>query len=330
MFVLGLQGSPRTEGNTSILLSTFLAEAERLGARTLCMDVALKDISPCQECGVCEKEGFCPIDDDMQSIYPLLRQADIIVMATPIFFYGPTAQMKALIDRSQALWARRYVHGLIDPGGKWRRGFLLSLGATKGKNLFECVSLTAKYFFDAVGASLEGALTYRKIERLGEIANHPTALSDAKKEAGALVASRINRKKILFVCTENACRSHMASAFAQYHAGDRVEAKSAGSAPAQEVNPLMDGVMRDKGMDMAFRKPKSIEESTRYWQPEMIIYMGCKDACPIFPGVPEQDWNLPDPSGKSIDFMRQVRDDIEKRVEVLITETAPDVSPTRV
>ena len=330
MFVLGLQGSPRTEGNTSILLSTFLTEAERLGARTLCLDVAVKDISPCQECGVCEKEGFCPIDDDMQLIYPLLRQADVIVMATPIFFYGPTAQMKTLIDRSQALWARRYVHGLIDPGGKWRRGFLLSVGATKGKNLFECVSLTAKYFFDAVGASLHGALTYRKIEGLGEIAKHPAALSDAKKGAGALVASRINSKKILFLCTENACRSQMASAFAQYRAGDRVEAKSAGSAPAKEVNPLMEEVMRENGIDMAFRKPKSIEESTRYCQPEMIIYMGCKDACPIFPGVPEQDWNLPDPSGKSIDFMRQARDDIEKKIEILIAEIAPDVLGARV
>ena len=100
MFVLGLQGSPRIKGNTSILLSSFLAEAERLGAHTQNLDVARMNISPCQECGTCEKKGFCPIDDDMQQVYPLLRQADIIVMATPIFFYGPTAQMKALIDRA--------------------------------------------------------------------------------------------------------------------------------------------------------------------------------------------------------------------------------------
>jgi len=105
----------------------------------------------------------------MQQIYPLLRQADIIVMAIPIFFYGPTAQMKCLIDRSQALWARRYVHRLIDPGRKWRRGFLLALGATKGRNLFEGINLTAKYFFDAVGASSDGRLTYKQIEGLGKI-----------------------------------------------------------------------------------------------------------------------------------------------------------------
>jgi protein-tyrosine-phosphatase/putative NADPH-quinone reductase len=312
VFVLGLQGSPRTKGNTTILLSTFLTEAERLGARTQHLDVARKNISPCQECGTCDKDGFCPIDDDMQQIYPLLRQADVIVMATPIFFYGPTAQMKALIDRSQALWARRYVHKLVDPGRKWRRGFLLSLGATKGKNLFEGVSLTAKYFFDAVGASFDGSLTYRRIEKAGEITTHPTALSDAKERAKSLVTPFLNRKKILFVCTENACRSQMASAFAQYHAGDKFEVMSAGSAPAEKIDPLMEEVMREKGIDMAFRKPKSIQEASRLVKPDLIISMGCEEACPHFPRVPNEDWNLPDPSGKSIGFMRKIRDEIEE------------------
>jgi multimeric flavodoxin WrbA/protein-tyrosine-phosphatase len=290
MFVLGLQGSPRTKGNTSILLSSFLTEAERLGARTEYLDVAKKNISPCQECGTCEKKGFCPIDDDMQQIYPLLRQADIIVMATPIFFYGPTAQMKAVIDRSQALWARKYVHRLTDPGRKWRRGFLLALGATKGKNLFEGVNLTAKYFFDAVGASYDGSLTYKQIEASGDIEKHPTALSDAKEKAREFVMPFLDRKKILFVCTENACRSQMASAFAQYHAGDKIEAESAGSAPAQEINPIMEKVMMEKGIDMAYRRPKSIEETARLWKPDLIISMGCEDACPYFPGVPNEEY----------------------------------------
>ncbi|NVM57027.1 MAG: NAD(P)H-dependent oxidoreductase, partial [Desulfobacterales bacterium] len=291
MLVLGLQGSPRREGNTRILLSTFLAEAERLGARTHHLDVASKNISPCQECGTCEKEGFCPIDDDTQQVYPLLRQADIIVMATPIFFYGPTAQMKALIDRCQALWARRYVHKLIDPGRKWRRGFLLSLGATKGKNLFEGVSLTAKYFFDAVGASFDDSLTYRQIEAPGDIEKHPTALKEAKERARTLVMPFLARKKILFVCTENACRSQMSSAFARYHAGDKIEVESAGSAPAQQVNPLMAEVMKEKGIDTAFLKPKSIEQAARYGKPDLIISMGCEEACSYFPGVQNQGWN---------------------------------------
>jgi multimeric flavodoxin WrbA/protein-tyrosine-phosphatase len=320
MFVLGLQGSPRTKGNTSILLSSFLTEAERLGARTEYLDVAKKNISPCQECGTCEKKGFCPIDDDMQQIYPLLRQADIIVMATPIFFYGPTAQMKAVIDRSQALWARKYVHRLTDPGRKWRRGFLLALGATKGKNLFEGVNLTAKYFFDAVGASYDGSLTYKQIEASGDIEKHPTALSDAKEKAREFVMPFLDRKKILFVCTENACRSQMASAFAQYHAGDKIEAESAGSAPAQEINPIMEKVMMEKGIDMAYRRPKSIEETARLWKPDLIISMGCEDACPYFPGVPNEEWDLEDPAEKPISFMRETRDEIEKKVSSLLAD----------
>jgi len=314
MFVLGLQGSPRVKGNTNILLTTFLSEAERLGARTEDLDVAKKNITPCQECGVCEDKGFCPIDDDMQEIYPLIRRADLIVMATPIFFYGPTAQMKALIDRSQALWARKYIHRLTDPGRKWRQGFLLALGATKGKNLFEGVSLTAKYFFDAVGASFDGSLTYNQIEGSGDITKHPTALADAKEKARTLVTPILNRKKVLFVCTENACRSQMASAFAQYHAGDRIEAISAGSAPAQEINPIMEEAMREKGIDMAFRKPKSIDDAASPGKPDLIISMGCEDVCPLFPGVPNEEWYLEDPAEKPIDFMRQIRDGIESRV----------------
>ena len=280
--------------------------------------MAKRNISPCLECGVCEQKGFCPIDDDMQKVYPLLRQADIIVMATPIFFYGVTAQLKALIDRSQALWSRRYVLGLTDPGRKWRKGFSLSVGATKGKNLFEGVNLTAKYFFDAVGASFDGSLAFKQIEGPGDIAKHPTALEDAKERARTLVAPFLDRKKILFVCNENACRSQMASAFAQRHAGDRIEAISAGSAPAKEINPLMIEVMGEKDIDMAFRKPKTIEAVVSHGKPDLIISMGCGEEWPLFPDVPNEEWDLEDPAGKPISLMREIRDDIERRVLELI------------
>jgi arsenate reductase len=319
MFVLGLQGSPRRNGNTSILLSTFLTECEGLGAHTHYLDVPRKKISPCVECGSCEREGFCAIKDDMQQVYPLLRKADVVVMATPVFFYGPTAQMKALIDRSQALWARRYVYKLTDPGQKWRRGALIAVGATKGKNLFEGLSLTAKYFFDAVGASLDAVLTFKQVEGAKDIEGHPTALAETKEKARGLVTPLMNRKKILFVCTENACRSQMASAFTRYHAGDRFDVESAGSAPAPEINPVMEAAMREKGIDMAYRKPQSFEETADLFKPDRIISMGCEEACPFFPGVPQETWDLPDPSGKPIAFMRQVRDDIEEKVRRLIS-----------
>lgn len=318
MFILGLQGSPRNNANTAILLQWFLDEAERLGARTNNLAVAHKTIIPCQECGICETEGFCPIDDDMQQIYHLQRQADVIVMATPIFFYGPTAQMKALIDRSQALWARKYTTKLTDPGRKWRRGFLLSLGATKGKNLFEGISLTAKYFFDAVGASFEGSLTYREIEGPGDIAKHPKALMDAKEKARMIIEPLINRKKILFVCRENACRSQMAAAFAEYYAGNRIEADTAGTQPTSEINILMTEVMEEKGLDMAYRKPKSIGYVLDHMEPDLTISMGCGEECPHIPGTQTEEWDLADPADKSIEFMRQVRDEIEERVKKMI------------
>ena len=320
MFVLGLQGSPRLKGNTSILLSAFMDEAERLGAHVHRLHASRVKVAPCIECGNCEEKGFCAVDDEMQRIFPMLRQADIIVMATPVFFYGPTAQLKSLIDRSQTLWARKYVHKLVDPGRKWRRGLLFSVGATKGQNLFDGVELTAKYFFDAVGASFDGSLLYRKIEKAGEISDHSTALEDARTMAKESVTPFLNRKKFLFVCTENACRSQMASAFAQYHAGDRIEVESGGSAPAEEVNPVMEQVMAEKGIDVAYREPKLIEDAVRYGTPELVISMGCEVACPTFPGATHQEWDLQDPSGKSIEVMRRIRDDIEGKVRRLIEE----------
>jgi arsenate reductase (thioredoxin) len=322
MYVLGLQGSPRIKGNSALLLSAFLEEAANLGARTELVNVAKKKITPCQECGTCEKKGFCPIDDDMQEMYPLLRQADVVVVSTPIFFYGPTAQMKAVIDRSQALWSRKYALGLEDPGRKWRQGFLLAVGATRGKNLFEGTILTAKYFFDAVGAQFGGSLGYRQIEHAGDIKAHPTAFADAAEKARDLVTPLMSRKKILFVCTENACRSQMAAAFAQMHAGDRIESFSGGSAPAAEINPLMVTAMAEKGVDMAYRRPVSIDDAVSGRKPDLVVSMGCLDACPLFPGLPVERWDLDDPADQPIAVMRETRDAVEKRVLDLLKTRA--------
>jgi len=255
----------------------------------------------------------------MQQVYPLLRRADLVVMATPIFFYGPTAQMKALIDRSQALWARRYVHKLSDPGRKWRRGLLLSLGATKGKNLFDGTTLTAKYFFDAVGATFEGGLTCRRIEGAGDIERHPAALSEAREKARSLVGPFLTRRKILFASSENACRSQMAGAFARFHGGDRLDADSAGSKPAAEIDPVMVETMQERGIDMAFQRPQSVETALKGWQPETVVCVGGEVGCPPVSGVSRDVWGLPDAAGKTGEVMCQVRDEIEERVKALLT-----------
>ena len=318
MYILGIQGSPRKQGNSSTLLAAFLAEARRLGSETFTLEVASKKIHPCINCGACEREGFCALQDDMQEVYPMLWKADVIVVSTPIFFYNAPAQLKALIDRGQTLWARKYIHKISDPGRGWRKGYMLSIGATKGKNLFEGITLTLKYFFDAVGACYSDSLTFRSIDKPGGITEHPTAIKDAREKADFLMKPLLARKKILFLCIENSCRSQMAQAFTQFYGGDKAEAESAGSTPGEKINDLMLAVMKEKGIDMAFRKPKSFRDLSPSFTPDMIVSMGCGGECPFFPSASRQDWNLPDPARQPIEVMRGLRDEIEKKVKDLL------------
>ncbi len=320
MFILGIQGSPRKKGNTNYLLHAFMDEVEKYGPQTALIEVTKKNIVPCLGCGYCEKKGYCITkDDDMASeIYGLLRKADAVIIASPIYFYNVTSQIKALIDRSQALWARKYKLNLTDPARNYRQGFLLVQGATRGKNLFVGVDLTAQYFFDAIGAEFNGSLTYRRIENPGDMEKHPTLHEDIIESVKGLLSPFTGRKKVFFACRENACRSQMAAAFAQFIAGDKMEFMCGGSEPADEINPLMVDAMAEKGIDMAFRKPASMENVITEQQPDIIVTMGCREKCPLIPGAQRQDWDLPDPAGKPVEFMRNIRDEIEKKVKELI------------
>lgn len=323
MYVLGLQGSPRAKGNTNFLLDAFLGECQNRGAAVEKIQARRLHVEPCTGCGTCEKKGFCIFtDDDMaRRMYFLLWRADVVVLASPVYFYNFPARIKAVIDRSQALWSRKYKIGLEDPGRPWRQGFMLSVGATKGKNLFDGMSLTARYFFDAAGAAYTDAVTYRRIEAAGELEKQPGVFDDVKA-ALEKAAPLFSRKKILFACRENACRSQMAAGFARQMAGDRIEALHAGSTPADRVNPQMQEAMAEKGIDMAYRSTRTIEDAVAETTPELIVTMGCGEQCPYIPGVTYMDWDLPDPAGRSIEFMRQVRDEIEQRVQQLIADYA--------
>ena len=143
-----------------------------------------------------------------------------------------------------------------------------------------------------------------------------------EKKASDLIKPLLGRKKILFACRENACRSQMASAIAQYLAGDKLEVLNGGSQPADKINPDMIKVMHEKGIDMGFRTPQRIEDAMSRITPEIIVTMGCAEECPYVPGARMLDWDLPDPAGKPLDFMRQVRDQIESNVKNLIEELA--------
>jgi len=138
-------------------------------------------MSGCLECGGCDKTGKCVVKDDMQSVYPLLEKAEVIILASPIFFYAVTAQAKALIDRSQAMWSRRLLRKTPEESGRHDegRGYLIAVGATRGKRLFDCITLEAKYFFDALGMSYEGGLFYRDLEKRLDVEKHPEKLAEA-------------------------------------------------------------------------------------------------------------------------------------------------------
>jgi multimeric flavodoxin WrbA len=187
--VLGLFGSPRSGGNTDILLEEALKGAEMEGAEAERLHLADFDIIPCRECLQCFNGGKCIILDDMQKIYPKLLEADIIILASPIFFYGVTAWAKALIDRCQALWSRKYIlkDESLGKEGKRRKGFLISVGGTKGQRVFEGAILTAKYFFDVLNAEYVGELVFREVDAKGDIFKRPEALQQAFEAGRKLV-----------------------------------------------------------------------------------------------------------------------------------------------
>lgn len=127
---------------------------------------------------------------------------------------------------------------------------------------------------------------------------------------------------VLFVCVHNAGRSQMAAGYLQHLGGDRVQVLSAGSEPADQINPVAVAAMVEEGVDIAGEAPKvltveAVQES------DVVITMGCGDTCPIFPGKRYEDWKLDDPAGQGIDAVRPIRDEIKARVENLLAEILP-------
>jgi len=132
---------------------------------------------------------------------------------------------------------------------------------------------------------------------------------------------------VLFVCVHNAGRSQMAAALLRHLAGDRIEVRSAGSEPAEEINPVAAAAMAELGVDITAAKPKVIT-SDAVRTSDIVITMGCGDACPYFSGVSYRDWKLPDPAGQPLAAVRAIRDDIAHRVRALITELLPTATAT--
>ncbi|MDO0913295.1 arsenate reductase ArsC [Streptomyces sp. DT2A-34] len=130
------------------------------------------------------------------------------------------------------------------------------------------------------------------------------------------------RPTVLFVCVHNAGRSQMAAAFLTHLAGDRVQVRSAGSAPADTVNPAVVEAMAEAGIDISAEVPKVLTVEA-VQASDVVITMGCGDTCPVFPGKRYLDWQLTDPAGQGVEAVRPIRDEIEQRIRGLIEEIAP-------
>ena len=183
--ILAVYGSPRREGNTSVLLKQAVQGARDAGADI--EEITLRDLkmSPCLEIYGCLKTGRCAINDDFQLLYDKMLSAKGLMLASPIFFYTVSAHTKILMDRCQSLWVKKYWIDKMQTGSPelTRLGLFISVGATKGKRLFDGTLLTIRYFFDALDMKLWRALLYRGLDFKGDVLKHPDYLKEAY-EAG--------------------------------------------------------------------------------------------------------------------------------------------------
>ncbi len=314
MHILCLQGSPRKKGNTRDLVSMFADQARNLGASVDIIHAPALDIKPCKELIVCEKKGYCPIKDDMDQVYAAIKRADLIVLASPVFFYNVTAQLKALIDRCQVFWGRKYSLGLKEPNAGIRRGFLLSCGGSGGKKLFDGMELTAKIFFDALSVSYQGMLGYRHIESPGDMAAHPGVREDVAKAVETLCRPVLSRQRVLFVSLKDACRSQMAAAFLRHMDQGLYHVTTAGTDPAPRIfEPAVD-VMAEKQLDIKFLTPSSLPQETSSF--DRVVRLGKDGDLPAsLSSAAMETWDVPALGNPSLEQLRQVRDDLQKRVQ---------------
>ena len=179
--VLGISGSPRRGGNTDLLLDEVMKGAISKGAEVKTIVLNNLKIAPCQHCDACMETGNCKVMDDMQMVYRELEEAERIVLASPVQFMGVTAQVKAMIDRCQALWARKYVLKMppLGNGQGEKKGLFISVGGMKLTNLFEPALATVKALFKILNITYAGDLLFPGVDEKGAIAKHPDALSHA-------------------------------------------------------------------------------------------------------------------------------------------------------
>ncbi|HOX38148.1 MAG TPA: flavodoxin family protein [Candidatus Brocadiia bacterium] len=191
--VLGISSGPRRDGNSDTLLKLALEGAASAGAETEYIWLPGMSIGPCLECNACYGLGKCRLDDDYQEIFGKLIESDRLIFATPVFFMGVCAQGKLMIDRCQCLWARRYVlkQPLFPDGARDRRGMVIAVGGSKSRLMFDSVTLTMKYFFDALEMRHALSLYVNRVDAKGDILKHGAAMEAARRMGAELVSGEL-------------------------------------------------------------------------------------------------------------------------------------------
>ena len=183
MNILVILGSPRKNGNSETLVKTVIKGIEEKISCTVDSIYlhGLKDLHPCRGCGGCEKTGMCVIKDDMIELYEKVDSADVIFLVTPVYFYGPSAQIKTFIDRFQARWSRKYLLKERTRLDDRRKGYLLATAATKGPKVFEACELIAKSYFDTIDVEYGGEFVVRSVDEKKALSNSTTELEKAEQ-----------------------------------------------------------------------------------------------------------------------------------------------------
>jgi multimeric flavodoxin WrbA len=188
MKVTAFLGSPRKDGNTELLLKEAIRGVEESGSSVNIFNLNEMNIMPCQNCGGCEETGACVYEDDMFQIYDAIRTSDRFILASPIFFFNVSAQIKIMIDRCQAFWCEKYLLKKPVPEGNYKRKGLLLLVAGMKKDIgIQCAEVTVKAFFRTINVQEHKTLGYIGIDAKGEILKHPTALEEACEAGKELV-----------------------------------------------------------------------------------------------------------------------------------------------
>ncbi|MGW8302982.1 MAG: flavodoxin family protein [Desulfobacterales bacterium] len=189
--IIAIYGSPRRKGNTATLLKKAIEGARDSGADV--EEIVLRDlkISPCLEIYGCLQTGECAIKDDFQMVRDKILHAQGLILASPVFFYAVSSHTKMLMDRFQSLWVKKYWVDKVprEQQTNNRKGLFISVGATKGKRLFDGMLLSIRYFFDVLDMELWKALLYRQLDFQDDVLKHPEYLEEAYKSGKAFVSA---------------------------------------------------------------------------------------------------------------------------------------------